>query len=36
VLGTYSIDELGQTTLERMTGYEFRGGEPRPVAEIGG
>ncbi len=36
VLGTYSIDELGETTLERMTGYELGPGRPRPVARIGG
>jgi branched-chain amino acid transport system substrate-binding protein len=36
ILGTYSIDEVGDTTLDRMTGYELRGGEPRPVARIGG
>jgi branched-chain amino acid transport system substrate-binding protein len=36
VLGTYSIDELGETTLNRMTGYEFKAGEPRPAAVIGG
>lgn len=34
VLGTYSIDELGDTTLERMTGYELRGAELDPVAEL--
>ena len=35
VLGTYSIDELGETTLERMTGYELRPpGRPRPIAVI--
>ena len=32
ILGTYSIDELGGTTLERMTGYELGGGRPKPVA----
>lgn len=34
VLGTYSIDEVGNTTLDRMTGYEFRAGEPRPAARL--
>ena len=34
VLGTYSIDEVGNTTLDRMTGYELGGGEPRPVSEL--
>jgi branched-chain amino acid transport system substrate-binding protein len=28
VLGTYSIDELGNTTLDRMTGYRVRAGRP--------
>jgi len=35
ILGTYSIDEVGETTLDRMTGYELGPGDPRPVAEIG-
>ncbi len=35
VLGTYSIDEVGDTTLDRMSGYELGRGEPRPVARIG-
>jgi branched-chain amino acid transport system substrate-binding protein len=35
VLGTYSIDEVGETTLEQMTGYEVRGGEAVPVARLG-
>ena len=35
MLGTYSIDEVGETTLDRMTGYELGPGDPRPVAEIG-
>lgn len=35
ILGTYSIDEFGDTTLRRMTGYELRAGEPRPVARLG-
>lgn len=35
VLGTYSIDELGETTLERMTGYELRPpGRRRPIEVI--
>jgi branched-chain amino acid transport system substrate-binding protein len=35
VLGTYSIDELGDTTLDRMTGYELRpAGAPRPIAAL--
>ena len=33
VLGTYSIDELGDTTLDRMTGYELGPATaPQPVA----
>lgn len=36
VLGTYSIDEVGDTTLGRMTGYALRGQTPVPVAELGG
>jgi branched-chain amino acid transport system substrate-binding protein len=36
VLGTYSIDELGETTLTRMTGYELGGSVPRPVARLEG
>jgi branched-chain amino acid transport system substrate-binding protein len=34
VLGTYSIDEVGDTTLDRMTGYELGAAGPKPVAEI--
>ena len=34
VLGTYSIDAVGNTTLDRMTGYELGRGEPRPAAEL--
>jgi branched-chain amino acid transport system substrate-binding protein len=34
VLGTYSIDELGETTLDRLTGYELRDGQAEPVAEL--
>jgi branched-chain amino acid transport system substrate-binding protein len=36
VIGTYSIDDVGDTTLDRMTGYELGRREPRPVARIGG
>jgi branched-chain amino acid transport system substrate-binding protein len=33
VLGTYSIDTAGNTTLDRLTGYRLgSGGRPRPVA----
>jgi branched-chain amino acid transport system substrate-binding protein len=28
VLGTYSIDEVGNTTLDRMAGYRISGGRP--------
>lgn len=34
VLGRYSIDELGETTLDRMTGYRIEGGRPVAVAEL--
>jgi branched-chain amino acid transport system substrate-binding protein len=34
VLGTYSIDEVGETTLDRMSGYRIVGGAPRPAAEL--
>ena len=34
VLGTYSIDEVGDTTLDRMTGYELDRGRLEPVAEL--
>jgi branched-chain amino acid transport system substrate-binding protein len=33
-LGTYSIDEVGDTTLDRLTGYEVSRGQVRPVAEL--
>jgi branched-chain amino acid transport system substrate-binding protein len=33
VLGTYSIDELGDTTLDRLAGYRVRAG--RPVFDAG-
>jgi branched-chain amino acid transport system substrate-binding protein len=36
VLGTYSIDELGETTLDRMTGYRLDGALARPVARLTG
>jgi branched-chain amino acid transport system substrate-binding protein len=33
VLGTYSIDQVGNTTLNRLAGYRLEpGGAPRPVA----
>jgi branched-chain amino acid transport system substrate-binding protein len=36
ILGTYSIDEEGNTTLDRMIAYELRAGaEPEPAAVIG-
>jgi branched-chain amino acid transport system substrate-binding protein len=28
VLGTYSIDEVGNTTLDRIAGYRVRRGRP--------
>jgi branched-chain amino acid transport system substrate-binding protein len=34
VLGTYSIDEVGDTTLDRLTGYGVEGGRLEPVAEL--
>jgi hypothetical protein len=34
VLGTYSIDEIGDTTLVRMTGYALRHGRAQPVAAL--
>ena len=34
ILGTYSIDDLGQTTLDRMTGYRLGGGRPEPAVEL--
>jgi ABC-type branched-subunit amino acid transport system substrate-binding protein len=34
VLGTYSIAENGETTLDRMTGYEIANGEAKPVEEL--
>lgn len=36
ILGPYEITPRGETTLDRMTGYEFqRGGAVRPTARIG-
>jgi branched-chain amino acid transport system substrate-binding protein len=34
VLGTYSIDEVGETTLNRLTGYRVEGDRVRPIAEL--
>ena len=34
VLGTYSIDEVGETTLDRLTGYRLQGDRAKPVAEL--
>jgi len=34
VLGTYSVTELGETTLDRFTGYRLEGGRWRPEAEL--
>ncbi|HEX2468038.1 MAG TPA: branched-chain amino acid ABC transporter substrate-binding protein [Solirubrobacterales bacterium] len=34
VLGTYSIDEVGDTTLRRLTGYRSDGGGAEPIAEL--
>ena len=36
VLGTYSIDELGDTTLNRLAGYRVRAGRPVFDAGLGG
>jgi branched-chain amino acid transport system substrate-binding protein len=36
ILGTYSIADNGETTLDRMTGYAIAGGEAKPVAELTG
>jgi branched-chain amino acid transport system substrate-binding protein len=35
VLGTYSIDDVGDTTLDRLTGYRVERGRVQPVAELG-
>ena len=34
IFGLYSITEEGETTNDRMTGYEIRGGEARPVTTL--
>jgi len=34
ILGTYSIDELGETTLDRMTGYQLDQGRAEPIVEL--
>lgn len=34
ILGTYSIDAVGNTTLDRMSGYELKNGRERPVEEL--
>ena len=34
ILGTYSITELGETTLDRFTGYRLERGRWRPDAEL--
>jgi branched-chain amino acid transport system substrate-binding protein len=34
VLGTYSIDEVGDTTLDRISGYASQNGLDKPVAEL--
>lgn len=34
VLGSYSIDEVGDTTLDRLSGYRIEDGAARPVAEL--
>ena len=36
VLGTYSIDEVGNTTLNRMSGYRVIAGRERAIAELHG
>jgi branched-chain amino acid transport system substrate-binding protein len=36
VVGTYSIADDGETTLDRMTGYEIDGAEAKPVAQLTG
>jgi branched-chain amino acid transport system substrate-binding protein len=37
ILGTYSITDTGETTLDRMSGYRFLGaGQVTPVAELSG
>ncbi len=34
ILGMYSIDESGETTLDQMTGYEISGGRAEPVEAL--
>jgi branched-chain amino acid transport system substrate-binding protein len=34
VLGTYSIDEVGDTSLNQLTGYQVEDDRARPVAEL--
>jgi branched-chain amino acid transport system substrate-binding protein len=34
VLGTYSIDAVGDTTLDRLTGYRVEGRRERPTTEL--
>jgi branched-chain amino acid transport system substrate-binding protein len=34
VLGTYSIDDVGDTTLNRLAGYRVRGGRPEFVTPL--
>jgi branched-chain amino acid transport system substrate-binding protein len=34
ILGTYSIDEVGDTTLDRLTGFQVEGDRARPVADL--
>jgi branched-chain amino acid transport system substrate-binding protein len=34
VIGSYSITDTGETTLDRMTGFEFEDRGPRPVTEL--
>lgn len=36
VLGAYTIDELGQTTLDRISGYGLDGGRAEAVIELDG
>jgi branched-chain amino acid transport system substrate-binding protein len=34
ILGTYSIEDSGETTLDQMTGYEVSGGRIQPVEAL--
>jgi branched-chain amino acid transport system substrate-binding protein len=34
VLGTYSIDEVGDTTLNRLTGYRVEGDRAEPLSGL--